>query len=65
MSMFEEFIPDIELQANCPICEEPLSHDYYWYCSSCMISWETDGTTGKALSNEEELDNLLDDLDYS
>jgi len=52
--MFEEYVPDVEFEAYCPTCETILVHDYYWFCNPCRFMWDSDGSSGKYVSDDEE-----------
>ena len=60
--MIDDYVPDVELEARCPLCDEVLVHDFYWMCAECLLMWEPDGTDGHPVESEEEFDSILDDL---
>ena len=60
--MIEDYVPEVEFEAHCPICDIILIHDYYWHCNSCMIVWEPDGTEGRSIESEAEFDEMVEDF---
>jgi hypothetical protein len=63
--MLDDFIPEVEFEAHCPLCDTILIHDYYWYCNGCSVVWEPDGTEGRSVGGDDEFDEMLEELDYS
>ena len=61
--MIDDFIPDVEFEARCPICDDVLIHDYFWICNGCELVWEPDGSEGRAIEQGDEFSSF-DDEDY-